>query len=81
MKMLTRIYLTGKTRKGKNILLPELIHSNEMAKPTGREYLYSITEACASACNKSRYVGRIFVQSITGEFYRYIPYIPNVAEI
>ena len=86
MEKLTWIYLTGKTRKsasrkGKNILLPELIHSNEMAKPTGKEYVYSITEACWSACNKSRYVGRIFVQSITGEFHRYVPQIPNAAEI
>jgi len=42
MKMLTRIYLTGKmckstSRKGKNILLPEHIYSNETARPTGEE--------------------------------------------
>jgi len=76
--MLTGMYLTGKTRKsasrkGKNILLPELIHSNETARPPGKEHVYSITDACPSACSKSRYVERIFVQSITGEYHRYIP--------
>jgi len=86
MKMLTRIYLTYKTRKstfkkGKNVLLPEPIHSSEMARPTGKECVYSITDACPSACNNSRYVERIFVQSITWEFHGYIPYIQNTAEI
>ena len=61
------------SRTGKNILLPEHINSNETARPTGEEYVYSITDACPSTSNKPRYVERIFVQSITGEFHRYIP--------
>lgn len=43
MKILTQIYLAGKTRKSlsrndKKMLLPVLMYSNETTRPTGKEH-------------------------------------------